>query len=174
MRQWRPLACALVCAACTGMPEPSPSPDEPWQARNDLLGTQIAMHPTRSQTVFALTPYALGLLKSTDGGRTWILANRGIRSYFLSQVVIDPRDPDVVYVGAGGCIRASMEGPASSKRTTALVIPISDRLSCTRTIPIASTPSRRPVHTSAPMEATPGGRGIRATISPRASSSKIW
>jgi photosystem II stability/assembly factor-like uncharacterized protein len=64
--------------------------------------TQIALHPTSPETVFALTNYSMGLLKSVDAGRHWETANRGIRSYSLYKLVIDPRDPAVVYVGAGG------------------------------------------------------------------------
>lgn len=101
---------ALWSAACARVPEPAAvtdaslprSAEEPAPARNDLFVTQIAMHPSRPDTVFALTTYAVGLLKSTDGGRHWTLANRGIRSYSLYQLAIDPRNPDVVYVGAGG------------------------------------------------------------------------
>ncbi len=104
-------ACAVLwTAGCAGMPEPrvpadSSTPgtvEEPAHARDNLFITQIAMHLARPETVFALTTYAVGLLKSTDGGRHWAFANRGIRSYSLYQLAIDPRNPDVIYVGAGG------------------------------------------------------------------------
>jgi photosystem II stability/assembly factor-like uncharacterized protein len=105
------MACAVLwTAACALVPEPRTPPDsstprteeEPAPARTNLFISQIAMHPARPETVFALTTYAVGLLKSTDGGRHWAFANRGIRSYSLYQLAIDPRNPDVVYVGAGG------------------------------------------------------------------------
>jgi len=103
--------CAVLWAAgCAGVPEPKAPADsvargtveEPQHERNDLFISQIAIHSARPETVFALTTYAVGLLKSTDGGRHWAFANRGIRSYSLYQLAIDPRNPDVVYVGAGG------------------------------------------------------------------------
>ncbi|MBI3607920.1 MAG: hypothetical protein HY207_08130 [Nitrospirae bacterium] len=103
-------ACVVFSSgACARVPKAAPadSParvmaDEPAPARTNLFITQIAIHPARPETVFALTTYAVGLLKSTDGGRHWAFANRGIRSYSLYQLAIDPRNPDVVYVGAGG------------------------------------------------------------------------
>ena len=39
--------------------------------------------------------------RSTDGGRTW--TNVGLQqSHQIARIVVDPRDPDVVYVGALG------------------------------------------------------------------------
>jgi len=53
--------------------------------------TQVALHPSKPDTVFALTTYAVGLLKSTNRGLDWSLANAGIRSYSLYRLAIDPR-----------------------------------------------------------------------------------
>jgi photosystem II stability/assembly factor-like uncharacterized protein len=42
-----------------------------------------------------------GVYRSTDGGRTW--TNVGLRaSHQIGRIVVDPRDPDVVYVAAEG------------------------------------------------------------------------
>ncbi len=42
-----------------------------------------------------------GVYKSTDGGKTW--ANMGLRdTRHIGDIVVDPRDPDVVYVAALG------------------------------------------------------------------------
>ncbi len=99
----------LWSAACARVPKAVPAgssapmmAEEPPYAGTNLFISQIAMHPARPETVLALTTYAVGLLKSTDGGRHWAFANRGIRSYSLYQLAIDPRNPDVVYIGAGG------------------------------------------------------------------------
>ena len=48
------------------------------------------------------TSYAgTGVLKSTDGGRSW--RNVGLTdSHHLGRVLVDPRDPEVVYVAAAG------------------------------------------------------------------------
>ena len=45
--------------------------------------------------------YGDGVYKSTDGGRTW--KNMGLKKTFqIGRIVIDPKDPNVVYVGALG------------------------------------------------------------------------
>ncbi|MCU0704376.1 MAG: PDZ domain-containing protein [Fimbriiglobus sp.] len=45
--------------------------------------------------------YGDGVYKSTDGGKTW--ANVGLRKSFqIGKVLIHPKDPNVVYVGAKG------------------------------------------------------------------------
>lgn len=45
--------------------------------------------------------YGDGVYKSTDGGRTWV--NTGLEeSNHVGQIVVDPRDSDVVYVAAQG------------------------------------------------------------------------
>ena len=47
-----------------------------------------------------------GVTKSLDGGRTW--RNMGLgRSEHISKILVDPRDPDVVYVAAEGPLWSS-------------------------------------------------------------------
>lgn len=92
---------AAWLAACSGAPTqpetlPAPSP------RRAIVVTQVALHPAQPEIVLALTNFSVGLLKSVDAGRHWETANGGIRSYSLYRLVIDPRHPEVVYVGAGG------------------------------------------------------------------------
>ena len=69
----------------------------------------IQVDPTRPNVVFAGT-IDHGVLKSTDGGRTWGAANRGLpRSPWpppasgirVDALVIDPRSPNVLYAGTG-------------------------------------------------------------------------
>lgn len=72
------------------------------EAGKGLFITQVALHPAKPERVFALTTYSIGLLKSLDRGETWALANTGIRSFSLYRLVIDPGDPDLLYIGAGG------------------------------------------------------------------------
>jgi photosystem II stability/assembly factor-like uncharacterized protein len=81
----------------------SPPPADGDSARRGgLFITQVTLHPAKPETVFALTTYAVGLLRSTNRGLDWSLANTGIRSYSLYRLAIDPRNPNVVYIGAGG------------------------------------------------------------------------
>src|SRR5579859_7665072 len=45
--------------------------------------------------------YGDGVYKSTDGGRSW--KNMGLKKSFqIGRIVIDPKDPNIVYVGALG------------------------------------------------------------------------
>src|SRR5262245_5278398 len=45
--------------------------------------------------------YGDGVYKSTDGGKTW--ANMGLRKSFqIGRVIVHPKNPDIVYVGALG------------------------------------------------------------------------
>ena len=70
----------------------------------------IAIDPTDSNVVWLGTGentsqrsvgWGDGVYKSLDGGRTW--SNTGLRtSEHIGQILIDPRDPDVVYAAAMG------------------------------------------------------------------------
>jgi len=67
-----------------------------------LFVSQIAVNPLNSRNLYALTTYSIGALKSIDGGNTWTQINRGIRSYSLYQLTVHPKDPKILYLGAGG------------------------------------------------------------------------
>ena len=70
----------------------------------------IAIDPTDSNVIWLGTGentsqrsvgWGDGVYKSLDGGRTW--SNTGLRtSEHIGQILIDPRDPDVVYAAAMG------------------------------------------------------------------------
>ena len=90
----------VVAAACWVMIQTAPSHAD--QAGKGLVVTQVALHPDKPERVFALTTYTIGLLRRADRGETWSLANNGIRSFSFYRLVIDPADPELVYVGAGG------------------------------------------------------------------------
>lgn len=53
-----------------------------------------------------MTSYGDGVYKSTDGGRSW--KHVGLeRTRHISDVVIDPRNPDIVYVAAQGAVHGN-------------------------------------------------------------------
>ena len=70
----------------------------------------LAVAPTNPQVIYAGTGESDirtdmasgdGVYHTTDGGKTW--ANVGLReTRQISRIVVDPKDPDVVYVGALG------------------------------------------------------------------------
>jgi photosystem II stability/assembly factor-like uncharacterized protein len=72
-----------------------------------------------------MTSYGDGVYKSTDGGKTW--KNIGLeKTRHISDVIIHPNNPDVVYVGAQGPVHGpssdrgvykSLDGGATWKKT---------------------------------------------------------
>ncbi|MEM6471807.1 MAG: PDZ domain-containing protein [Planctomycetota bacterium] len=70
----------------------------------------IAHSPSDPQTVWIGTgeanprnsvSYGNGVYKSVDGGKTW--EHKGLKeSYQIGRILIDPKDPNVAYVGASG------------------------------------------------------------------------
>jgi photosystem II stability/assembly factor-like uncharacterized protein len=79
-----------------------------------LFVTHIAIDPLHPHTLYTLTTYSIGILKSTDGGANWAEINQGIRSYSLYALAVDPRNPKVVYLGAGGAgLYKSTDGGAT-------------------------------------------------------------
>jgi photosystem II stability/assembly factor-like uncharacterized protein len=69
---------------------------------DNLFVTQIAIDPQQPANVYVLTTYSIGVVKSTDGGTQWSQINQGIRSYSLYQLTVHPRNPNILYLGAGG------------------------------------------------------------------------
>jgi len=70
----------------------------------------IAIHPTNPNIVYVgtgetnnrqTTSFGDGLYKTTDGGATW--THLGLReTQTISRIVIDPKNPETVYVAVGG------------------------------------------------------------------------
>jgi photosystem II stability/assembly factor-like uncharacterized protein len=53
-----------------------------------------------------MTSYGDGVYKSTDGGRSW--KHMGLdRTRHISDIIIDPRNPDLVYVAAQGAVHGN-------------------------------------------------------------------
>jgi photosystem II stability/assembly factor-like uncharacterized protein len=92
----------VLFAACSVWVFLVAAPSLAGEAGKGLFITQVALHRDAPDRVFALTTYSIGLLRSLDRGATWSSANRGIRSYSLYRLLIDPRDSNRIYIGAGG------------------------------------------------------------------------
>jgi hypothetical protein len=85
--------------------------------RNPLVA-RIVRHPTRKRLLFATT--AFGLYKSVDKGYSWYRAFPGLtlaeRSTY--DVVVDPENPDRVYLGTGrGLYQSDDAGMSWTKNT---------------------------------------------------------
>ena len=85
----------------------------------------LAIHPTNPDIVYAgsgeannrqSSSYGGGLYKTTDGGKTWTLM--GLReTQTISRVVLDPRNPETVYVAANGPLFGPSEDRGIYKST---------------------------------------------------------
>lgn len=71
----------------------------------------LVVDPQRPRTIFAVT-YG-GLLKSSDGGRSWRAVNIAPTATLVDSLVIDPHDPETVYVGTEGGVFKSTDGGAT-------------------------------------------------------------
>lgn len=62
--------------------------------------TDLAIHPTNPDLVYAATASG-GLLRTTDGGQTWLPLFQDEAALTVGDIALDPQDPDVIYVGTG-------------------------------------------------------------------------
>ncbi len=60
----------------------------------------IAFHPLDSNILFAGMP-AGGLWKSSDGGQTWTPKTDNLPSLGVSEIVINPQNPNIMYMATG-------------------------------------------------------------------------
>lgn len=87
---------------------------ENWKPLTDQQATQsvgcFAIAPSDSQVIYLGTGEAnifhtslpgIGLLKSTDGGASWLMTGLEYTST-IARIVIHPKNPDIVYVAATG------------------------------------------------------------------------
>jgi photosystem II stability/assembly factor-like uncharacterized protein len=80
----------------------------------------IAVDPTDSKTI-----YISGVLKTTDGGLTWTVHLDGFNLAFATDVIVDPNNPQMVYVcGYGlqmGIVKSINGGLTWTKSDTGIV-----------------------------------------------------
>ena len=90
-----------------------------WQAvwRGGNLARYVWIDPTDSDAVYVSTgifdreagnsqpgtgqPGGVGILKSSDGGRTWAEINRGLNNSYAGTLFMHPDDPDILLAGTG-------------------------------------------------------------------------
>jgi photosystem II stability/assembly factor-like uncharacterized protein len=69
----------------------------------------IVIDPRHPESVYAALRTG-GMLKSSDGGDTWVAANRGLTSKHIRALVIDPHHPQNLYVSADGGVFRTTNG----------------------------------------------------------------
>ncbi len=62
--------------------------------------TDIAMHPSDLQTIYAATASG-GVWKSTNAGANWLPVTDGLPSLSIGDLAIDPSDKNTIYCGTG-------------------------------------------------------------------------
>jgi photosystem II stability/assembly factor-like uncharacterized protein len=91
-----------------------------WQAiwRGDNLARYVLIDPTNVNTLYVSTGIfdreaansnspsstpggGVGILKSTDGGRTWVQINEGLGNLFIGSLFMHPKNPQILLAGAG-------------------------------------------------------------------------
>lgn len=90
--------------------------------------SSIAVHPTRPDTAYATVaefdvPH---VLKTTNGGATWTDIGKDLPNVPASSVAINPRDPQMVFVGTDSGVFESHDGgetwfPANGNLTSTIV-----------------------------------------------------
>lgn len=80
--------------------------------RDDIPGVgrinAIEFHPTDPLTLYAGAP-AGGLWKTTDGGAWWVTLTDHLPTLGVSAIIVDPNNPDIIYIGTGD--RDSADAP---------------------------------------------------------------
>lgn len=82
----------------------TPNSGKDWLDRTAEIGDigrviSIVPHPSKSDTVYILDAFN-GVLKSTDGGKTWRGMNEGIGGGSVRVLTIDPGNPNRLYAGS--------------------------------------------------------------------------
>lgn len=90
-----------------------------WKAilYDDNLMRYIWIHPTQPDILYVSTgifdreakntskknnyPGGVGVLKSTDGGKTWKRINNGLCNLYIGSLYMHPQNPDILIAGAG-------------------------------------------------------------------------
>lgn len=104
---------ALLCAQ-PAAERAKADPNDPWQSstfsglRLRAIGpalmsgriVSIAVHPRHKATWYAAAASG-GVWKTTNAGTTWAPVFQNEGSYSVGQVVIDPKNPETVWVGSG-------------------------------------------------------------------------
>jgi len=69
--------------------------------RTSVSDQILAIDPRDNRHLYAATS-GMGILISTNGCQSWEESNKGLDSFSVSAIVIDPNNPDTLYAGTDG------------------------------------------------------------------------
>lgn len=75
----------------------------------------LVPHLLEAETLY-LGAFGGGVYKSTDGGRRWVTASRGLDDRTVLTLALDPVSPDVMYVGTDSGVFISRDGGVTWSR----------------------------------------------------------
>jgi PKD repeat protein len=92
-----------------------------WTSTTDQLPTlgvsAIAINPLHPDTVYigtgdrdATDAAGMGVMKSTDGGLTWLMSNNGMGNKIVGRLIISSADAETLFAGTNGGIYKSVDG----------------------------------------------------------------
>ncbi len=76
----------------------------------------IAFHPTDSNTYWIGSPTG-GLWKTTDNGQSWFPLTDGIPVLGIGDIAVNPKNPDIIYIGTGDRDATDLDGIGVLKTT---------------------------------------------------------
>jgi photosystem II stability/assembly factor-like uncharacterized protein len=92
-----------------------------WRAISSVVGVNsLVVDPTNSSTIYVVA--GGGILKSTNGGESWIRANAGLPDTYVNTIVIDPITPSKLYAvtGSTGIFKSTNSGGSWNTLNTGL------------------------------------------------------
>ena len=100
-----------------------------WRTTTDTLislgVSDIAVHPDNPDIIFIGTgdrdagdAAGIGVMKSTDGGESWVFINTGLGYRTISKIVLHPHNPDTMLVATNAGIYRSLNGGQSWTKTS--------------------------------------------------------
>lgn len=63
---------------------------------------EIQFDPDDYDTMYIVSNTGSGILKTTDGGKSWQKWDKGVENFNVFSLKIDPKNPDIMYAGAAG------------------------------------------------------------------------
>jgi photosystem II stability/assembly factor-like uncharacterized protein len=77
-------------------------------------------HPHEPDTLY-LAAFGSGIYKSTDGGRRWFKASRGLEDLAVLTLAMDPMSPQVLYAGTDSGVFVSRDGGQNWSRAGSVI-----------------------------------------------------